>query len=75
MDDYKYVLIEAVESLIEKAAAVENGVGLYDDGRKMAYFEALQAIGSVADEAGIDRAEIGLDRFDYAAAIGLKKAA
>lgn len=73
-NDYRYVLAEAVESLIEKARDVDSQ-GEYDAGRRMAYFEILQAIQDVADEVGIDKGEIGLDKFDHGSLIGLRKTA
>ena len=73
-DDYRYILSEAVESLLEKAKAVGSGSD-YDAGRKMAYFEILQAIQDVADEAGVDKADIGLADFDHGSLVGLRKTA
>lgn len=73
-EDYRYILTEAVESLIEKAKSVKSGSD-YDAGRKMAYFEILQAIQDVADEVGVDKEDVGLADFDHGALAGLKKTA
>lgn len=72
--DYRYILTEAIESLIERAQEVETG-GEYDAGRRMAYFEILQTIQDVAEEVGVNKEEIGLSRFDHGSLVGLRKTA
>ena len=72
--DYKYILTEAIDGLIANASAIDSD-SQYDAGRRMAYFEILQALEDLAGEAGIDKKEIGLGMFNQGRLIGLKKAA
>ncbi|MDP2792560.1 MAG: hypothetical protein Q8O25_00525 [Sulfurisoma sp.] len=73
-NDYRYILTEAIEGLIESASAIKSD-SQYDAGRKMAYFEILQAVESLAEEVGLEKSEIGLGAFNHGALVGLKKAA
>lgn len=73
-NDYRYVLSELVDGLIEKAGAIEDS-SPYSNGRKMAYFEALQAISDLSEDMGIAADEIGLDKINRQSLVGLKTAA
>ncbi len=70
--DYRYVLIESVASLIEKANEIKPS-SPYDQGRAMAYFEILSAMKNEADLVGIAPKDIGLSDFENL--VGMKKAA
>lgn len=74
LKDYRYVLSELVEGLAEKASAIDDG-SPYSSGRKMAYFEALQAIADLAEEVGVDASEFGIEKVNRQSLVGLKSAA
>lgn len=73
-DDYRYILTELVEKIAEGAAMAEGG-DAYAEGRRMAYFEILDAISILAEDVGVGGDAIGLDKVDKDAIIGLKKVA
>jgi len=70
-DDYRYVVLAAVERLRAKA---EQGTGAdaYEEGRRMAYFECLQAILTSAETAGLTAAEVGMADFNPGDMIGIR---
>lgn len=71
VDDYRYVVLAAVERVRAKA---EQGTGTdaYEEGRKMAYFECLQAILAGAETAGLTAAEVGMADFNPGDVIGVR---
>lgn len=73
-DDYRYILTELVEKITEGAAMAE-GADSYAEGRRMAYFEMLDAISILAEDVGVGADAIGLDKVEKNAIIGLKKVA
>jgi hypothetical protein len=70
--DYRYVLMESIAGLMEKAREMAPSTP-YEQGRSMAYFEILSALKDEAEAAGIAPEEIGLEDVGYL--VGLKKAA
>ena len=70
--DYRYVLVESIAALVEKAREIEAS-SAYDQGRAMAYFEILSAMKNEAELVGITLKDIGLT--DFEDLVGLKKAA
>jgi len=70
--DYRYVLQEAITTLAERAKQI-NQVNAYDQGRAMAYYEIFSQLASLAQEAGVDLKELGLE--DMGPLVGMKKAA
>lgn len=71
-DDYHYILQEAVATLVERAKLI-NQETIYNQGRAMAYYEILSQLSSLADEAGVDPKDFGLENVSNL--VGLKKAA
>ncbi|SDX70675.1 hypothetical protein SAMN05421644_11040 [Allochromatium warmingii] len=70
-DDYRFVVLDAVERLRRDAEAV-NGADRYDQGRQMAYYEILQRILDSAETVGMTADEVGMQGFDPGALIGVR---
>jgi len=70
--DYRYVLMESIAGLVEKARQLVPSTP-YEQGRAMAYFEILSALKNEAEMVGIAPEGIGLEDVGYL--VGLKKAA
>jgi hypothetical protein len=69
--DYEYVLRAAVERLCARATAITGGDD-YDQGRRMAYFEALAGIAQAAEDAGMTAADVGMAGFDAGTLVGMR---
>ncbi len=70
-EDYRYVLLAAVERLRTQATELA-GANAYDEGRQMAYFEALQAILAAAETVGMTATDVGMAGFNPGELIGLR---
>jgi hypothetical protein len=71
LEDYRYVLLASVERLRAEAAQIV-AADAYDEGRQIAYFEALQSILSNAETVGMAAAEVGMADFNPGESIGLR---
>ena len=69
LDDYRFVVLDAVDRLRRDAEAVK-GADRYDQGRQMAYYEILQRILDSAETVGMTAEEVGMRGFDPGALIG-----
>lgn len=74
LDDYRFIVFDAVERLRRDAEAVK-GTDRYDQGRQMAYYEILQRILNSAETAGLTAEEVGMQGFDPDSLLGPRKAA
>ena len=73
-DDYKYMLQDSIEELIEKTSNVDTSTE-YGRGMRMAYFQILDTLKNNAESFGIDPDSIGFKDFDPDSLIGFKKTA
>ena len=71
LDDYRFVVLDAVDRLRRDAEAIK-GDDRYDQGRQMAYYEILQRILDSAETAGMTADEVGMRGFDPGVLIGVR---
>jgi hypothetical protein len=72
-EDYRYILLDAVERLREEAEAIQ-GSAPYDEGRQMAYYEVLSGILSAAETVGLSAADVGMADFEPGHLVGIASA-
>lgn len=70
-EDYRFVLRESVDRIRADADSV-SGNEPYDQGRRMAYYEMLQAILANAEAVGLSAADVGLEGFDAGRLVGTR---